>query len=205
MRRTPPRYSGRLDSVLASAAIVGGALWAALAVFAHLEARGAISYDAFNRLVTFPLVALNLGLVAVHRSIAPRSTLARAGYITLLLAFGLLVTGNLIEFWGALAFGKVNAYAAYGAAVEHWIGSDIGWMMFAVGMLVAIPGGLMLALALREAVIPLLLRAFVGLIGIGMLAANFVGLGPSLLIVPVFVLYGAGWIALGWCARLSRG
>ncbi len=180
---------------------MGGALWAALAVFASLETTGTISYDFFNRLLAFPLVALTVGLIAVYRAITPGTALARIAFTTLLLAFLLVVTGNVIEFWGAVAFDKVNAYAASEAGIsEHWIGSDIGWMIFGVGMLVAIPAGLALALALRKAALPVPLRVFVGLIGIGILAANLAGLGPPVISVPVFVLYGVGWIALGWHA-----
>ncbi len=69
-----------------------------LAVFARLETAGAISYDAFNRLVTFPLVPLTLGLVAVHCAISQELALARAGFATLLFSFALLVTVNALEF-----------------------------------------------------------------------------------------------------------
>lgn len=194
----PSRHLGRAQSVLAASAVLGGALWAALAVVAWLETAGTISYDAFNRLLVFPLLAMAVGLVAVYRAIAPRSALARSGFATLLLAFALLITGNVAEFWGALAFDEVNAQAAHEAGVsKHWIGSDIGWMIFGAGMLAAVVGAGVFAFALRGVALPATLRLFVGLIGIGILAANLFGLGPLLVSAAVFVLYGTGWIALG--------
>lgn len=64
-------------------------------------------------------------------------------------------------------------------------------------MLAAVVGGGVFALALRGVALPTMLRLFVGLIGIGILAGNLFGLGPLLVSAPVFVLYGTGWIALG--------
>ena len=77
-------------------------------------------------------------------------------------------------------------------------------MIFGVGMLVAAVGGIVFALALRGATLPPPLRGFVGLLGIGILAANLLGLGPPLTSVPVFVLYGAGWVALALQALPGR-
>lgn len=192
------RNPGASRSALAAAAIAGGALWAALAVPAGLESTGGLSYDAFNRLLALPVLLMLVGLVGVYRVLVPACKLARTGFATLAFGFVLLLAGNIVEFWGSLVLDKVNAHAAHEAgASEHWVGSDIGWMLFGPGMLISIVGGVLLALALRPLSLPRGLKVFVGLIGVGILAANLFGLGSTFVSAPVFVLYGIGWIALG--------
>jgi len=54
----------------------------------------------------------------------------------------MLLFGNVVQSWGVPWQDKLNAYAASQAgADEHWIGSDVAWITFGLGMLVLLAGG----------------------------------------------------------------
>jgi hypothetical protein len=102
-----------------------------------------------------------------------------------------------VEFYGVLLQDGLNAYAASQADVdEHRIGSDIGWIVFGIGMLVLLVSGVVTALGLRGGQQRWLV-VFTAALGLGVLAGNLAGSGPAFLSVPVLGLYSAGWIALG--------
>ncbi len=112
---------------------------------------------------------------------------------------GLLLIGNVVEFYGVLLQDRLNAYAASRAGEEdHWIGSDLGWMIFGLGMLVLLAGGVMAAMSLwRSRTEPRWLVVFTATLGIGVLAGNLFGLAPAFLSVPVLALYAGAWMAFG--------
>ena len=62
---------------------------------------------------------------------------------------------------------------------EHRIGSDIGWTIFGLGMLVLLAGGLLAAAALLRASGAGRLAVFAATLGIGVLAGNLFGAGDS--------------------------
>ncbi len=188
-----------VSSVGALACIAGGITWVMLGPAAVLERNNILSYDTYNRLLTFPLLLFLVGFIAVQWLLRPRTILGTVGFVVVVLGLFLLLAGNVLEFWGVLLQSKPNAQAAHETgAAEHWIGSDIGWMIFGLGMLTLIAGGVVLALShWRARVFPNWATLFVGLLGIGVLAGNLVAGAPFFISIPVLGLYGMGWIALG--------
>lgn len=186
-------------SVGVLACTVGGIAWALLGPAAVLERNNVLSYDTYNRLLTLPLFLFLIGFIAAEWLLHPRTRPGTVGFVAAALGLVLLLVGNVIEFWGVLLQSKPNAQKAHETgATEHWIGSDIGWMMFGVGMLTLIVGGVVLALnARRTLAVPAWVTLFLGLLGVGVLAGNLVLGAPFFLSIPILGLYGAGWTALG--------
>ncbi len=186
-------------SVGVFACILGGIAWALLGLAAVLERNNILSYDNYNRLLTLPLLLFLVGFIATGRLLRPRTMPGTVGFVAVALGLFLLLAGNALEFWGVLLQSEPNAQLAHETgAGEHWIGSDIGWMIFGLGMLASIVGGVVLALSLRRAsMFPSWATVFLGLLGIGVLAGNLVVGAPSFISIPVLAVYGVGWIALG--------
>lgn len=193
------RHQGRSSRIGGGAAALGGLAWILLAPAAELVRRDLLSYDGYNRLLAVPLLLFTIALSLAPRGLRARGRLARAGFSVAAAGTGLLFLGNVIEFYGVLLQDGLNAYTASQAgADQHWIGSDIGWITFGVGMLVLLAGGIVAALALhRRATAPVWVIFFAATLGVGVLAGNLVGLAPAFLSVPVLALYAAGWIAFG--------
>jgi len=190
-------------SLSASTCILGGITWVLLGPAAVLERNNILSYDSYNRLLTLPLLLFLVGFSAAEPRLRPRTMWGTVGFVLVALGLFLLLLGNALEFWGVLLQSKPNAQLAHETgASEHWIGSDIGWMIFGLGMLALIVGGSVLALSLRRMrMFPNWMTLFLGLLGVGVLAGNLVVGTPSFISIPVLGLYGAGWIALGWLLR----
>lgn len=108
-----------------------------------------------------------------------------------------------MEFYGVLLQEEPNAYAATQAGeTDHWVGSDIGWIVFGIGMLTLLVGGLTAAAGMqRHRVQPVWLIAFTATVGVGIPAANLLALQRVLLSVPVLALYATEWIAFGLLTR----
>lgn len=82
------------------------------------------------------------------------------------------------------------------------MGSDIGWIAYAIGMLVLLVGGLTAAAGMQsQRVRPAWFIAFTATLGVGVLAANLFALESVLVSVPVLALYATGWIAFGFLTR----
>ncbi len=122
-----------------------------------------------------------------------------SGFRVAAVGVGLLLAGNVVEFYGVLLQDKPNAHAAARAGeADHWVGSDIGWIIFGIGMLLLLVGGLTAAVALqRHRIGPLWVIVFTATLGVGVLAANLFALQSVVLSVPVLALYAAGWIGFG--------
>ncbi len=184
-----------------TAAILGGLTWLLLIPAAELHRRELLSYDGYNRLLALPLPLFLVALLAAPRALTFADRSVRAGLITAAVGVGLLLAGNVTEFYGVLLQEKPNAYEAAGET-GHWVGSDIGWIIFGIGMLALLVGGLVAAAGMRrQRVRPTWVIAFAAALGIGVLAANLFALQSALLSVPVLALYAAGWIAFGLLAR----
>ena len=194
MRADPVRYVGAL------ACIVGGASWALLGPAAVLERNNVLSYDNYNRLLTIPLLLFLVGFIAAGSLVRTRARQGTVGFAVAALGLFLLLIGNVVEFWGVLLQSKPNAHAAFEmASSEHWVGSDIGWMLFGLGMLTLLVGGVVLALTVRRRpTFPNWAVVFLGLLGVGVLAGNLVAGAPFFISISVLGLYGAAWMAFGW-------
>ncbi len=186
-----------------TAAMLGGLAWLLLIPAAELHRRELFSYDGYNRLLAIPLPLFLVALLALSRALTVTGRSARAGLLASAVGVGLLLAGNVVEFYGVLLRDQRNAYAAAQAGeVQHWVGSDVGWIVFGVGMLVLLVGGLVAAAGMqRHRVRPSWLVAFTAALGVGVLAANLFALRSALLSVPVLVFYAVGWIAFGLLTR----
>ena len=188
--RRPSRSAG-------TAALLGGGAWLLLAPAAELQRRDLLSYDGYNRLVAVPLLLFTVALVLAPRVLGARGA-ARTGFRAAAVGAGLLLAGNGIEFYGVLLQDRPNSYAAYGTGQEPWIGSDVGWMIFLLGVLVLLVGGLLAAVGLyRSRVRPRWLAAFAAALGPGVLAGSLFGLGRAPLSVLVLGAYAAAWLVFG--------
>ena len=194
-RTAQQRWSG----IAGRTAVLGGLAWLLLAPAAELVRRDLLSYDGYNRVLAVPLLLFAIALSVAPRALPVRGRLAGAGMLAAAAGAWLLLIGTIIEFYGVLLQDGLNAYAASRAgADEHWIGSDVGWITFGLGMLILVAGGFAAALALhRRGTAPRWLVLFASTLGAGVLAGNLLGLAPAFLSVPVLTLYAAGWIAFG--------
>ncbi|MEX2290231.1 MAG: hypothetical protein WD794_07890, partial [Mycobacteriales bacterium] len=188
---------GRAARFAGRAALLGGVAWLALIPAAELHRRDLLGYDGYNRLLVVPLLLFALAMWQAPRAGLANGGLARVGFTAAAVGAAVLAAGNVIEFYGVLFQDGLNAYAASQADVdEHWIGSDIGWIVFGIGMLVLLVGGVVAALGLRHRKQRWLV-AFTAALGLGVLGGNLFGLAPALVSVPVLALYAAGWTAFG--------
>jgi hypothetical protein len=170
---------------------------------AELHRRELLTYDGYNRLLALPLLLFLVTVLAARRTLGIPGRSVRAGLVAATVGVGLLLAGNLAEFYGVLLQEKPNAFAASQAGqTDHWVGSDVGWIMFLAGMNTLLVGGLIAAAGMRkQGVRPTWVIAFTAALGVGVLAANLFALQSVLLSVPVLVLYAVGWIAFGVVAR----
>ncbi len=189
----------RSSGIAGGAAALGGLAWILLAPAAELVRRDLLTYDGYNRLLAVPLLLFAIALSLAPRALPARGRLARIGFSVAATGAGLLFIGNVVEFYGVLLQDGLNAYAASQAgANQHWIGSDVGWMTFMLGMLVLPAGGIVAARALhRDGTARVWLVVFAATLGLGVLAGNLFGLAPAFLSVPVLAFYAGGWIAFG--------
>lgn len=191
------------SAVGGTAAILGGVTWLLLVPAAELHRRDLLGYDGYNRLLAIPLLLFLVALLAAPRALTVPGRSVRAGFLTAAVGVGLLLAGNIAEFSGVLLQDQPNAYAATQAGeTDHWVGSDIGWIAYAIGMLVLLVGGLTAAAGMQShRVRPAWLIAFTATLGVGVLAANLFALQSVLVSVPVLAIYAAGWIAFGLLTR----
>jgi hypothetical protein len=191
------------SAVAGTAAILGGLASLLLIPAAELQRRELLSYDGYNRLLAVPLVWFLVAVATAPRALAVPGRSVRAGFLAAAVGVGLLVAGNVVEFYGVLLQEEPNAYAAARAGeADHWVGSDIGWLVFGIGMLVLLLGGLTAAAGLqRYHFRPSWVIAFTATLGFGVLAANLFALQSAFFSVPVLALYATGWIAFGVLTR----
>jgi hypothetical protein len=84
------------------ACITGGLTWALLGPTAILERNDSLSYDAYNRLLSLPLLLFLVGFATAEWLLRPRTTSGTAGFGAVVPGLLLLLVGNVIEFWGVL-------------------------------------------------------------------------------------------------------
>ena len=173
-------WLARRSRLAGAAAGLGGVCWLLLVPAAELVRRDLLSYDAYNRLLAVPLLLFSVALALTSRSLSGVGQLSQRGFAVAAAGAVLLFLGNAVEFYGVLLQDRPNAYAAYQSGQESWIGSDVGWLMFLLGALVLLVGGIAAAVGLRrDRVRPRWLGAFAALLGVGVLAGSLLGLGPA--------------------------
>lgn len=190
-------------AVAGNAAILGGLTWLLLVPAAELHRRDLLGYDGYNRLLAMPLLLFLVALLVTPRALTVPGRSVRAGLVTAAVGVGLLLAGNVAEFYGVLLQQRPNAYTASQAGeTDHWIGSDVGWIIFGIGMLTLLIGGPTTAAGMRRnRVRPSWVIAFAATLGVGVLAANLFALQSAVLSVPVLAVYAIGWMAFGVLIR----
>lgn len=194
------------------AAVAGGVAWLALIPASSAHRGDDLSYDAYYRVVSVPLLLFLLAWLLFRDRWRPRSTRSRLGYWGTLAGLALVFGGNTLEFWGGWLLGKTNARAAYETGTEAWRGSDAGWMLWGLGFFVLVAAATTAAVAAwRDAVLSGWGAAVVGVTGFGVLSANLLTEAPLAATIPIFGAFAAGWIWLGLellrataAARVSR-
>ena len=195
-----PAVEGSTDSAtakgVAKGALVAAIGWLLLIPATELERRNMLSYDGYNRLLALPLILFAVTFWRAPQVLPAEAKSAQLGFRIAAVGAGVLFVGNVVEFYGVLLQSEPNAYAAHlGGNANHWVGSDIGWMIFALGMLTLLIGGVAAAIALRRwATRPRWLVLFTATLGVGVLAGNLLGLEPALVSVPALAAYAMGWI-----------
>lgn len=201
------RDAPRIEVWPRAAAVAAGVSWLlarALIEWSTRDPAGApMSYDAANRVATVAIVLLGLAVVgAVWRTGGHPTGRAKAALGVTVAGFVALLAGNIVEFWGVLLQDRPNAFSA-AEGEDVWIGSQIGWMAFGVGMLLVVVGTVWLA---RSAALgsdpPTWWTLTLGGTGIAVLV-SWIGGVPG---VVAAVLLAAGWLAVGATARVpGRG
>lgn len=188
------------------AAMLGGISWVLLVPLITLTYPGrtgwasvqtifSLAWEDYNKLLPAVLLLLLVGLVGLTARYGPRSgELGRAGFGMALFGLGLMLLGNLVEFWVA---GGIRKGVVSSADLGGWMSYSLGYLLLGVGLvLVGIA-------ALREKVLPY---------------GNVVPLILGLLSLPVFLtvttgvtlgavlaaLFGLGWVLLGYMLWSER-
>ncbi len=90
-----------VNRILATAGLLGGLLWIALAFVAPIDARETREYEVmWNRCWTPALLGLLAGFGGQFLRVSPLLTrTAKNGFITLLVGLALMLIGNFAEYW----------------------------------------------------------------------------------------------------------
>jgi hypothetical protein len=188
------------------AAMLGGVMWMLLVPLITLTYPGrtgwgpkevifSLVWEDYNKRLPTVLLLLAVGLAGLGVRYGQRSGgLGRAGFVVALFGLGLMLLGNVVEFWVAGGIREGVSSAALG-----------GWMSYSLGYLLLSAGLVLVGIAaLREKVLPY---------------GNVVPLILGLLSLPVFftvtsgvsfgtvlaVIFGLGWVLLGYTLWSERG
>jgi hypothetical protein len=184
------------------ATIVAGIAWTVsvpLVATAATEEPVGLGYDDYNRLLTLPLALLIVALAGLRALQLPElSAWGRRGAVLGLVGAGLLLLGNVIEFWAVLLTDDAVFAIAEDRGLDEWAGSTVGWLTFLVGAALLFVGGSLFGASTASAgILPRWAGLVIALTTPLMLAA-FVAWSSSLRLTAVLAgLLGLGWIALG--------
>lgn len=181
-------------------AMLGGALWVVLRPLVATTWNNptfGLTYEHYNRLMVAPLALLLLGALGLHvRYAGQTSGWPHRGLPAIVLGAALMFLGVVVEF-----------YFAGGVNTGDWMWSTVGWMTYLLGYLSMIVG---LALFGVQAWRKGLLGRWSGLPlvmgGLGLLWLPVTSFG-SLPGAATQVLFGLGWLALGyhlWSSRVGE-
>ncbi len=163
-------------------------------------------YDAVNRIYTVAIALLVGGALAV------RARLVRAGLprgrravAALTVGFGLVLAGNLLEFWGALIAGVQSSAAAEASGGEGFWGSDPGFAAVLLGAVVVVVATVALARAAGEwPGVTMRARVAIGAAGPMWALSLNPPVAPAVVAVPA-LLFGFAWLTLALtCTQLQE-
>lgn len=191
----------QLSGVTRLAAIAFVGAWAVtLPILAAQSSTDPIgrNYDTANRIFTLALVAAVVLFVAIRRELRGRGGLAPTVAVV---TSGLVLAGNALEFWGGLLQDAPLSATAERLGQEHyWVGSDIGFALFAIGMLGLTVASITLGVrAARRDLLPKVAAAAVAASGVGTLvafAAVDMGVAAAVLVAIALSALWAAALAL---------
>jgi hypothetical protein len=109
------------------------------------------NYDMYNRVLTVGLALMFVAAVWIAREIRRGSRAGAKAARAVAVGFGLMLAGNVLEFWGSLATGTETEKTAerLGHEGAFW-GSLLGWIVFLAGSITAAVALIIVARAARR-------------------------------------------------------
>jgi hypothetical protein len=161
-------------------------------------------YDAFNRVLAAALAIVAVSAATVWTRIGRTGLSGRRPATALVVGFGAMALGSLLEFWGSLIAGKPGSATADRTGEEAFAGADVGFALFGIGTLVALVSALAFASGIRRW--PAVTRTTViAAASLGVLHLAAFGLwtvSPLAAAVPG-VLFAFAWLAVVSSAELA--
>lgn len=182
-----------LLAALAGVAWIGGILL--VATQADSDPVGS-RYDAYNRVLTIALALLLASALAIQGRVRETGAAGGGALTALVSGLALMLAGNALEFWGALAAGEEASATAerLGLEEEFW-GSFPGFVAFLAGGLLVLVS--LIAYAVRIGAwggISRLRRTAVGAGGVLLVASTALwAISPAVALVPA-VLFAFAWL-----------
>jgi len=152
-----------------------------------------ISYAGWSRLLWLPTALLLWGLVGIYHFLAHAlGKLGLIGYWLAAIGFGMEILGSIIEFW---IFG-VFLVPFVGEFTTGSAGSNLGYAVGSIGMLIAILGLLLFGISCFGAALPKPWRILPLLIALAALSIFYFFFSDLMGIHAI--LYGLSWIIAGY-------
>jgi hypothetical protein len=192
-------------SWLVPLAVLAGVAWIAGVLLVATQADSdpvGSRYDAYNRVLTLALALLLAGALAIRGRVREAGATGGRALTVLVAGLALMLAGNALEFWGALAAGEETSATAerLGLEEEFW-GSFPGFLVFLAGGVIVLVS--LIACAVRIGAwggISRLQRTAVGAGGFLMVASTALwAVSPAAALVPA-VLFAFAWLLLATAA-----
>ena len=182
--------------------MLGGVLWMVVVPLITLTYPGrsgwgradtllGLAWEDYNRVLPAVLLLLLVGLAGLRVQYARRSgKLGTVGFALALVGLGLMLAGNVVEFWVA------------GGIRERMSTADlIGWITYSLGYLFLAAGLVLLGVgSVRTRVFPRW-KGVPFLMGLLVLPMYVTVTGGMTVGAVLSVLFGFGWLALGTSCR----
>jgi hypothetical protein len=188
------------------AAVLGGVLWVLLVPlitltypgrtgWASVETIFSLAWEDYNKLLPIVLLLLLVGLTGLTAKHGRRSgSLGRVGLVVALFGLGLMLLGNVGEFWiaGGIRVGMTSA------ALVGWMSYSLGYLLLSIGLV------LLGIAALRKKLLPYgnAVPLTLGLRGFPIFFTVTSGVTLGMVLATLF---GLGWILLGYSLWSQRG
>ena len=162
-------------------------------------------YDAYNRIYTAAIALLLGGALAVRARLVRAGLSGRRAIAALAVGFGLVLAGNLLEFWGALIAGVQSSAAAEASGGEGFWGSDPGFAAVLLGAVVVVVAAVALARAAGGwPRVTMRARVAIGAAGPMWALSLNPPVAPAVVAVPA-LLFGFAWLTLALtCKQLQE-
>lgn len=144
-----------------------------------IDLAGDLAYDRANRLHTMALVLLLATGIVIYRTLRARGLAGRRAAMVLVAGAALMVAGNTVSFWGALAVGQQS---------ERFWGGLVGWLTYLPGEVLLLGAFMALARAARDWPVTSAQRWSTGLVGVFLsLTTATWAISPAVTLAPALV------------------